>query len=236
MFSSAFIPKENIKINTNLDYSMNKLDEIIENFRCHICHEFPAHPYESVCCGIIYCLNCVPLTKYTCSNINCYETEKKSKPFFSVFCEKTMKKLTLSCKHEDCNQTISLNNYTKHLFLCEHKVCECKIGSCKFKGKKTDFNNHLINNHSKEILIMMENNKEIQCIFNILYKKVNINDIEKYEINNGDNLEYELRPIKDNYKTDIFDNLYSKKNNNKRRPEIINSVSKYIYIYYVLRI
>lgn len=148
---------------------MDKLN-IDELFLCKNCSLMIDDPYESECCGILYCQSCINELSYT----NCSICKKLFKFRKNIFAKNLLKKVELKCRHL-CGGKFTYDEMKTHLFRCDNKMFKCTIDYCYCVEKKKQMIEHSLLFHSNEILILMENYEEFQ------------NAIEKIKSNPIDN-------------------------------------------------
>ena len=73
---------------------MDKLN-IDEMFRCFKCDYMVDEPYESECCGKLYCQSCVVELRFNLCKI-CKKSVKFRK---NLFAKKLLQKVELKCRH-----------------------------------------------------------------------------------------------------------------------------------------
>ena len=148
---------------------MEKLN-LDELFLCKNCNLMIDEPYESECCGILYCQTCINELSYT----NCTVCKKLFKFRKNVFAKKLLQKVELKCRHL-CGGKFTYEEMKSHLYRCDNKMFKCTIDYCYCVEKKKPMLDHSLLFHSNEILILMENYEEFQ------------NAIEKIKSNPIDN-------------------------------------------------
>lgn len=128
----------------------------IEIFKCSKCKNFPDKPFESICCGKIYCRTCSSRDNF----LNCEFCGIMLKFRESMFAKHLMGKAEENCKY--CNLKYPILKSIEHNFKCQEKLFNCTIKKCSFMGKRIALLEHVKNEHSKEMLIMMENYIEVK--------------------------------------------------------------------------
>ena len=161
-----------------------------ENFSCYSCKEIPDIPYESECCGKLYCQQCSEIGLY----LSCQSCKSIIKFKVSIFAKNLMNKLETTCNY-NCDVKYKINETKVHNLQCRAKLYKCKIKKCSFKGIREKLLSHLIEDHKKEILITMENFGDFSWLFskyitkNSISMSSNIVESEtKSRINNSDEI------------------------------------------------
>lgn len=136
---------------SNLDADLFLLPTI-SDYKCIICEYIPnpENAYEAICCGILFCKECLnrwisekpncPICKKQLKNENNYVRSIKdnNKLFY-----KTLQKFIIKCPN-GCEWEGEWGNLDNHLIDCEKGLKECKykdIG-CEFIGEKEKIKEH----------------------------------------------------------------------------------------------
>lgn len=128
-----------------------------ELFQCKNCNFMVDEPYESECCGILYCQACVNELSFTM----CTFCKKLFKFRKNKFAKNLMKKVELKCRHM-CGGKFQYDEMKAHLFRCENKMFKCTIDYCYCVEKKNAIIEHTLLYHPNELLIMMENYEDFK--------------------------------------------------------------------------
>jgi hypothetical protein len=127
--------------------------ELESNLKCPICLNFAKNPYESSCCGHIFCHKCkdkvYPRICPICRDSN-FEFRK------NFLAEQMLKKVEINC-HYGCEKKVVINNMGSHRYNCDTIIFTCKFPECKWDGLKPDFMKHLKDEHSEHLIAMTEN-------------------------------------------------------------------------------
>lgn len=146
---------------------MEKLDND-DIFKCKNCKNLIEEPYESECCGNLFCKICSSDLRFTkCQQCKIIFNFRKN-----LFAKNLMKKIQINCEH-NCGKKFTLEEMKLHLLRCESKLFKCDIINCYFVGKKKDIVDHVVNSHFKELLIMMENYEDFKSAFDKLIDNIN---------------------------------------------------------------
>lgn len=140
----------------NIILKMDKIN-VDELFLCKNCNLMIDEPYESECCGNLYCQTCINDLSYT----NCTICKKLFKFRKNIFAKNLLKKVELKCKHL-CGKKFTYEEMKTHLFRCDNKMFKCTIDYCYGVDKKKQMVEHAQLFHSNELLILMENYEEFQ--------------------------------------------------------------------------
>ncbi len=137
---------------------------LIDNFRCPICWEIDEEPWESSCCGYLFCEKC----KQSCSKDKCPMCREKNFKFRKNNFAKTLLKQyegKVNCPF-GCNNNIKLKDVKIHKYDCEESSFKCTINDCIFEGKRKDALDHLVKNHEDIITFLSENYPSLKEDFN----------------------------------------------------------------------
>ena len=163
---------------------------LFDNFRCPICWEIVEEPWETSCCGNLFCEKC--MLSYISNKCPMCRT-KNIKYRKNMFAKILLKEYegNFICPH-GCNKKIKLNELKEHKYDCEDAIFKCNINKCNFEGKRKNALEHLIKNHEEEVAILSENYKPFKDEFNkfeIFEKLINKNKvINNSKINSYENI------------------------------------------------
>jgi len=135
---------------------MEKLN-IDDMFLCKNCSSMIDEPFESECCGILFCQNCTRELSYT----NCSLCKKLYKFRKNIFAKNLLQKVELKCRNL-CGSKFTYDEMKTHLYRCDNKMFKCTIDYCYCVEKKKAMIEHSLLFHSNEILILMENYEDFQ--------------------------------------------------------------------------
>lgn len=130
-----------------------------EAFSCFQCKEIPEVPYESECCGKLYCQSCWEV----CTYLNCKLCKALLRFRVSVFAKSILNQFETNCKY-GCGLKIKYAQSRQHYFSCESKEYECNIKTCLFKGNLSQIKQHIQTVHIYEIMVLNENYNDIKPI------------------------------------------------------------------------
>jgi len=153
---------------------MSSANQLINNFNCFYCKEIPENPFESECCGKLYC--------QSCSESACYLSCKNCKSILKFkpcsFARNLMSQLETSCKF-NCDTKYKISETKAHNLNCKTKIFKCTVKNCKFLGQRENMLIHMQENHSKELLILMENYGEFSGSLSkfLVPKKTKLNNL-----------------------------------------------------------
>ena len=121
-----------------------------EHLKCPICWNIAKHPYESSCCGHIFCQKC------TNDIIICPICKSKDFNFVkNVFAENLLFSLKLDCE-ANCGEKISYDKYENHQYFCKKRSILCNFSNCNFSAPRSKFIEHVKTKHSKELLFKID--------------------------------------------------------------------------------
>lgn len=190
---------------------------LIDNFRCPICWEIVEEPWETSCCGNLFCEKCI--LSYVANKCPMCRTKN-----FKYRKNEFAKLLLMEYDGEfpcpyGCKKKIKLNEFKEHKYNCEDATFKCSINKCVFEGKRKDALNHLITVHEDLVSVLSENYSSLKMQFNKfdLIEKLGKNLI-KHNNKNEDQ--------KMNKSNDINKNNIKYEDNNKNIENYSNNNSK----------
>lgn len=195
------------------------MSSIIDNFNCYSCGEVPETPFESECCGKLYCQACSENSSY----LSCRHCRSILKFKISIFAKNLMSQIETNCKFE-CEVKFKISESKAHNLQCKSKIFKCTINKCSFLGQRENLVNHVLEVHYKELLVVLENYSE----FNSVFSKYIVNT-SKTSKDNSTGSKNQLANTKvsvsnnpvNKFNSDLFgNNNYF--NNNSNNPSIIN--------------
>ena len=141
---------------------MEKENELIEqNLKCPICLNIVEDPWETSCCGHLFCEKC----KSNCSDSHCPLCRNgKFKFRKNLFAGVLLSQLDTKCPY-GCNQLIKFKRVKMHKYECAKSNFKCKIKDCFFEGNKAESLKHLLNSHGDLLSIVSENFALLKPIF-----------------------------------------------------------------------
>ena len=138
---------------------------LVDNFRCPICWEIVEEPWETSCCGYLFCEKC----KQFCSKDKCPMCrEKNFKYRKNNFAKSLLKEYEgkIECPYGCNDNNIKLKEVKIHKYDCNEALFKCSINDCVFEGKRKDALEHLIKNHENILTILSENFPSLKDEFN----------------------------------------------------------------------
>ena len=137
---------------------------LIDNFRCPICWDIVEEPWETSCCGNLFCERC---KKSYISNKCPMCRAKNCKYRKNVFAKILLEEYegNFICP-QGCNKIIKLKEFKEHKYFCEEAIFKCTINGCNFEGKRKSALEHLIKNHEDSVALLAENYKSLKDTFN----------------------------------------------------------------------
>lgn len=128
-----------------------------KNLQCPICWTIPENPYESTCCGHIFCSECTyKVSKTKCAL--CRSSDISFRP--NTFAKLLLKEVEIKCIY-GCDKMVTFTNMNKHRYHCSNGEFKCKIDNCQFTGLRDDALNHMANEHPELLIILSEHYNEI---------------------------------------------------------------------------
>ena len=125
---------------TNLD----KLTVIDDLIKCPICFNYLNNPYECELCGGLFCEDCIQnwLKKTQKCPMRCSELKIKRADINS---RKLLNVIELHCQnYPDCNFKGKYWDLLSHEEKCNFQKIKCPNSICKYKGKFSDLQKHLM--------------------------------------------------------------------------------------------
>lgn len=122
-----------------------------EAFSCFKCKEIPDLPYESECCGKLYCKSCCEESSY----LYCKLCKALLRYRVSVFAKNILGQIQTNCKY-GCGLNFKYSQSKQHYLCCECKEYECSIRHCTFNGNLDQMKEHIQAKHIFEIVILNE--------------------------------------------------------------------------------
>ena len=133
-----------------------------QNLRCPICWEIVEIPWETSCCGNLFCEKCKK--SYICGK--CPMCRCKKFAFRkNEFAKNLLAELDVNCPYK-CENKIKLNSVGEHKYECKKAIFKCSINNCKFEGAQGESLEHLINEHTDIICLMSEKYDKLKESFN----------------------------------------------------------------------
>jgi hypothetical protein len=147
-------------------------------FFCFGCTYLLDEPFESECCGYLYCQAC----KYDFSTCLCPLCKKSMKFRKNLWAKNIMSRMDIKCRHK-CGGLFKYEDYRKHLLICPTKKFKCRIDDCRFIGTRKEVDTHLPEKHLAHMLIIMENFDEFKGDFEKAKQKTVDSRTSRTEIN-----------------------------------------------------
>lgn len=142
---------------------------MVDYFNCFVCGEIPESPYESECCGKLYCHSC----SENSSDLRCRYCSKALKFRVCAFAKNVMKTMETNCRF-GCEAKYKISDTRKHNLHCKSKVYICTVKKCSYFGTRENLIKHVSELHSRELLVLMENFD----LFKSFFDKYNFIDSE----------------------------------------------------------
>ncbi|MCQ2816292.1 MAG: hypothetical protein MJ252_03400 [archaeon] len=156
---------------------MESEKEIIEaNLKCPICLNIVQNPWETSCCGHLFCERCMKsITGSHCPL--CRDNKFKFRK--NIFASKLLEELDTKCPY-GCNKMIKYSNIKLHKYECENSQFKCSIDNCKFEGRKDESLKHLIEAHGDLLAIISEKYSNLKFVYDKfdIFGKIEQNNLE----------------------------------------------------------
>jgi hypothetical protein len=150
-----------------------------QNLKCPICLMQVEDPFESSCCGHLFCNKCVKTIKRgicpICRSSTCIFRE-------NLFMREFLKKINIDCPN-GCETVLCLADLKMHRFECPEARYKCSVDNCSYEGRKNDAITHFTDCHIDIMVVTMENYSKLKNIYDkhSLFDKLQIKDgIFKY--------------------------------------------------------
>lgn len=135
---------------------------IKQNLHCPICLLIVDEPWETSCCGTLFCEKC----KKEIQNNKCPICRRVNYTFRkTLFVKELLAKVEMKCQN-GCEEMIKLNRIKIHKYECEKAKFRCSINKCQWEGNKSDALEHLVENHSEILAIVSENYQSLKPVYN----------------------------------------------------------------------
>ena len=189
------IKKQIVNKDSSLDTNLFLLPEI-NDFKCIICENIPNpdNAYEVICCGLLFCKDCLFKWIYQTPNCPICKKELKNDPNYvrnikenNLIFYKTLKKFIIKCPYE-CNWTGPWSEIENHLIECDKGYRECKYKDlgCEYIDEKNKIIEHEQKNDKLHLDLAMKFIKDNQRID--IPKSINNNNNNNNNSNNINNI------------------------------------------------
>ena len=131
-----------------------------QNLNCPICQTICVHPYESDCCGQLFCKKCID----NYSNSKCPLCRSYVKFRENTFIKKFMENYKVKCEY-GCDMIIPISQMKYHRFQCEEALYNCSIFDCKIQLKLNQMLNHMTETHTDLSIILAEKFSGLKVVF-----------------------------------------------------------------------
>jgi len=159
-----------------------------QNLKCPICFNIVDEPYESSCCGHLFCNKCIKGIK----KMNC-PICRSSKANFreNFFVKHLINDITAKCPY-GCDKILPLSVIKSHRYECRVSLFKCSIikdgFKCIFEGTRRDSIIHFSEFHSDQMILLAENFPSLKNTFDkhsMLDKITKIIDKQNFEKKNN---------------------------------------------------
>lgn len=121
--------------------------------KCPICLEISDDAVETVCCGNIFCSNCIKLES-KCPL--CRDSNFRFTPNISL--RRIIDNIQVECKNDNCSFKTTFKNMKEHYKECDYNVC-------KFLSHKNEILNNFVSNNDR-LSVKKNNNGDISKLGN----------------------------------------------------------------------
>lgn len=153
-------------------------NEILQqNLRCPICLAIADDPYESSCCGHLFCNKCIKSIKH----LNCPICRSSRVNFReNFFIRNLFNNVGVICPY-GCKKSIQISHSKLHRYECEEAMFKCEINNCQYEGKKDEATQHFLDEHCDQMVILSENFASLKNTYDKHSIFDKINKIQKKE-------------------------------------------------------
>jgi hypothetical protein len=152
-----------------------------QNLNCPICLSITEDPWESNCCGHLFCNKCIQNVK----DRKCPICRTKNTLFReNAFAKIILSNMLVKCPY-GCDLVTPVANLKLHKYQCEEATFKCSIEKdCRFEGTKKESIKHFADKHSEKMLILAEHYPSLKSIYdkNSIFEKFNKMKIQEKEL------------------------------------------------------
>jgi hypothetical protein len=189
-----------------------------QNLKCPICFNIVEEPFETSCCGHLFCNKCIKgIKKMSCpicrSNRVNFRENSFVKNLLNTMCSK--------CPY-GCGSSIPLGNIKYHRYQCKVSIFKCSMlingNKCDFEGTKIESMKHFASSHSDNMMMLAEHFSRLKNSYDKLsmFEKLNkITNTEKLEKDSYSFFKSE-EEYNDYYLKEIINNNIKKKDNSSK--------------------
>jgi len=177
-----------------------------QNLKCPICWNIAEEPFESSCCGHVFCHSCsMQIIEKKCPI--CRNTSMNFRKNFLA--KRLLEEIKIKC-HYGCDEQIKINKMKEHRYECRAAIFKCTIEGCTYNGNRNEIADHLVKEHVIQVMILSEQYDHLKSIFDMLDVKKSVSE-KKKKMNMNDfnlkmNYNYSNEDIHDSWnKSDLFD-------------------------------
>ena len=158
-----------------------------DELKCPICFTLAENPFESSCCGNIFCDDCVTLFNEKDIYGKCPICRNNVSFRETSFAKRLLTNLMVECTYK-CGEKKLYYKMKEHQKICTEKEYICKFESiCKFQAKREQYLQHVVQSHSIHVLTICDNISKIREYVPELKANPAIEKNSKKEENNKDN-------------------------------------------------
>jgi len=113
---------------------------------CVICLDIAEDGVETSCCHQLFCYDCLSRVRKKCPMCR--------RQFQIVTSSKAdvIKRMLSKCTNEGCGKEVLRLELKEHKRVCLHRLFTCPSEGCEFQGKQTLFKDHLLQQHTDNII------------------------------------------------------------------------------------
>lgn len=147
-----------------------------QNIKCPICFNVVDEPFESSCCGHLFCRACVKSLKTANNCAICRSSKVNYRE--NTFVKVLLDTLQVKCPN-GCETSIPISNVKYHRYMCKAAMFVCSLNvnnvKCNYEGPKKEALKHFADKHADQMVILSENFDNFKNIFekHAMFDKLN---------------------------------------------------------------
>jgi hypothetical protein len=136
-----------------------------QNLKCPICLTAADEPFETSCCGHIFCSSCIQgITNSKCPICRCERfTFRENK-----FVKNLLNSIIVKCPF-GCEKSIKVSNTKIHRYQCNESIFKCSLKycdlKCNFQGSKKESVIHFSEKHTDQMIVLAEHYASLKSIY-----------------------------------------------------------------------
>jgi E3 ubiquitin-protein ligase NRDP1 len=159
-------------------------NELLEqNLKCPICLNIVTEPFESSCCGHLFCKKCTKNITNICPICRSNKVKFRENAFIKNF----MDNIYVDCCY-GCEKSLPISQLKVHRFFCEKSTFKCTVNNCNVEATKNEIFKHMKECHSDQMVILAEHYASVKNIFDkhsLIEQIRSINEEKKDKVFNG---------------------------------------------------